>query len=325
MKAKHKPGWAALLLAMMCLAQTAHGQTDYPKKTIRIVVPFVPGGATDQVARLAATRLSNQMGVPVIVENRPGANGNIGAEHVAKSAPDGYTILHNTSSIAFSAAFQQKVGYDLAKDLAPVSLITNQPVLLVAAPSMPFNSMSELVTYAKANPGKLNYGSSGNGNITHLVTHVVLKSAGVEATHVPYKGGAGAFPDLIGSQIQLLTDPINSAYPFVKDKRAKALATTGTQRSPLLPDVPTVSETVLPGFEAGAWQAIMVPAKTPPEIIKRLNAEYVKALDHPEVKAKIAAQGAQVIASSPEQYKVYLEKEIDRWSKVVKTSGITID
>lgn len=325
MKANPKLGLKALVLGVMSLAQIAYAQAEYPKKTIRIVVPFVPGGATDQVARLTATRLSSQMGVPVIVENRPGANGNIGADYVAKSAPDGYTILHNTSSIAFSAAFRQKVGYNLGKDLAPVSLITNQPVLLMAGPSMPFNTMAELIAYGKKHRGKLNYGSSGNGNITHLVTYVVLKSAGVDAVHVPYKGGAGAFPDLIGGQIELLTDPINSAYPFVKDKRAKALATSGTQRSPLLPDVPTVAETVMPGFEAGAWQAIMVPAKTPAAIVEKLNAEYRKALDDPEVKAKIAAQGAQIIASSPEQYKAYLEKEIDRWSEVVKASGITVE
>ncbi len=307
------------------VAQTAYGQSDYPNKTIRIVVPFAPGGSTDQVARLLSIHLSEQMEVPVVVENRPGANGNIGASQVARSAPDGYTILHNTSSIAFTAAFKQQVEYDLGKDLAPISLITNQPMLVVANPSIAPKNLAELIAYGKANPGRLNYGSSGNGNITHLVTYVMLKAAGVDATHIPYKGGSAAFPDLIGGEIDILTDPINSAYPFVKDERAVAFATSGKNRSALLPDVPTIAETVLPGFEAGAWQAIMVPSKTPPAIVARLNQEYIKALNSPEVKARLSAQGAEVIASTPEEYKAYLTQEIKRWADVVTTSGISVN
>ncbi|NYT62505.1 tripartite tricarboxylate transporter substrate binding protein [Alcaligenaceae bacterium] len=325
MKKAWKLCLGVLAVSLSGITQTAYGNSDYPNKAIRIIVPFAPGGSTDQIARLLSIRLSNQMKVPVIVENRPGANGNIGASQVARADPDGYTILHNTSSIAFTAAFQQKTEYNLNQDLAPVSLITNQPMLIVANPSIAAKNLGELIAYGKSHPGKLNYGSSGNGNITHLVTYVMLKAAGVEATHVPYKGGAAAFPDLIGGQIDILTDPINSAYPFVQDKRAIAFATSGKTRSTLLPDVPTISETILPGFEAGAWQAIMVPSKTPPAIVARLNQEYKKALNDPEVKARIAVQGGEIIASSPEEYKTYLGQEIERWGQIVKSSGIDVN
>lgn len=318
-------GSIMLGVSLMSSWQEATAQSEFPSKAIRVVVPFAPGGATDIVARLIAERVSRQVNQPVLVENRSGANGNIGADLVAHSAPDGYTVLHNTSSIAFTAAFGQKVGYDLMNDLARVSLLVTQPLIFNANPNLGINSVPELITWAKANPGKLSYGSSGIGNISHLVTFVLLQSAGIEGNHIPYKGGAAAFPDLMGGQIHILNDPINSSMPFLRDKRARAIATTGRTRSPLLPDVQTMSETVAPGFEAGAWQGTMVQGKTPAAIVARLNAEFVKALQDAGVREKLTAQGAEVLATTPEQYQSYLRSEIERWTKVVKASGAKLE
>ncbi|MCC2676293.1 MAG: putative exported protein [Ramlibacter sp.] len=301
-----------------------NAQSDYPNRPIKVVVPFAPGGATDQVARLLAIRLAKQMNVPVIVENRAGANGNLGAELVARAAPDGYTILHNTSSIAFTAAFAQKVSYDLAADLTPVAALVNQPLLVVAGPSMPANTLNEMLAWARQNPGKLNYASSGNGNISHLVMYVLLQKAGISGAHVPYKGGAAAFPDVMSGQVHLLADPVNSAAPFVRDRRVRAIATTGRSRTPLFPDVQAVAE-VMPEVVAGAWQGAMVPAKTPRPIVERLSAEYAKALQEPALRDKLHADGAEPLGFTPEQYAAFLKEEIDRWSKIVRSSGIKLD
>ena len=314
-----------LTLIAATIILPARAQGSYPEKPIRVIVPFAPGGATDQVARLLAVYVSRELGTTMVVDNRTGANGNIGVDYVAKAPPDGYTVLHTTSSIAFTAAFKQSVGYQLDRDLTPVSLLINQPLLIMSGPSIPVKTMKELIDYGKKHPGKLSYGSSGIGNLTHLAMHVLFDAAGVQATHVPYKGGAAAFPNLVGGQIDLLSDPINSAYPFVRDKKVTALAVTGLQRSPLLPDVPTAAESVLPGFEIGAWQILMVPAGTPKTVVERLNAAYVKALNDPEIKAKLAAQGADAVGSSPTQCSDYMHSEIARWEKVVQESKIRID
>jgi tripartite-type tricarboxylate transporter receptor subunit TctC len=316
-----------IILAVCLIAAAGPGaaQQPFPSKPVRVIVPFAPGGATDQVARLLATRVSGNLGVAVVVENRPGANGNIGADVVAKSAPDGYTLLHSTSALGFTAAFQQKVAYDLNKDLAPVSLLINQPLLIMASNQSGITDMPSLAEYAKKNAGKLTYGSSGNGNLTHLAMFVLLKAAGLDATHVPYKGGAGAFPDLIAGRIDLLADPINSAFPYTLDKRAVALAVTSEARSKLLPQVPTAAEAILPGFQMGAWQALMAPAGTPPAVIARLHAAYSAALKDPDVKAKLEAHGAEPIGSTPEEFKVFLVAEVQRWGKVVQSSGVRLD
>jgi tripartite-type tricarboxylate transporter receptor subunit TctC len=303
----------------------AAAQESYPSKPIRVIVPFAPGGATDQVARLLATRVSSQLGVPVVVENRPGANGNIGAEAVAQSAPDGYTVLHSTSALGFTAAFGQKVPYNLERNLAPVSLLIDQPLLVMASDQLGVANAAELKAYAARNPGKLNYGSSGTGNLTHLAMFVLLQAAGIQATHIPYKGGAGAFPDFIAGRLDLFADPINSAYPYVKDGRVKALAVTSAERSPLLPDVPTAAEVILPGFQMGAWQALMVPAGTPAAIVARLNEAYGAALRDPKVAAQLASQGAVPKGTSPEAFRTFLQAEIQRWRKVVQTSGIRLE
>lgn len=317
---------AAALASSLILGPGAAGaQPVFPAKLIRVIVPFAPGGATDQVARLLAAQVSGELGVPVVVENRPGANGNIGAEAVAQAAPDGYTLLHSTSALGFTAAFGQKVSYNLDKNLAPVSLLIDQPLLVMASNPLGVANVQELKAYAQKHPGKLNYGSSGTGNLTHLAMFVLLQAAGIEATHIPYKGGAGAFPDFIAGRLDLFADPINSAYPYVRDGRVKALVVTGKDRSHLLPDVPTASEAILPGFQMGAWQALMAPAGTPPEVIARLNQAYVKALSDPKVTAQLAAQGAVPKATSPQEFRSFLQVEIERWRDVVQTSGIKLD
>ena len=315
-------------LAIGCVLSTpVHAATAqaYPTKPIRIVVPFAPGGSTDQVARLLANHVSGNLGVPVIVENRPGANGNIGAEAVANAKPDGYTLLHSTSALGYTAAFGQKVSYDLHKDLAPVSLLVDQPLLIMASNQLGVKSLAELGEYERKHSGSLNYGSSGTGNLTNLGMYVILKAAGIEATHVPYKGGAGAFPDFIAGRIDLLADPINSARAYVDAGQVRALAVTSEKRSPLLPDVPTASEVILPGFQMGAWQALMVPAGTPEAVIQRLNAAYKDALSNSEVKARLASQGAEAIGSGPAEFAAFLDGHIGQWKQVVESSGISLD
>jgi tripartite-type tricarboxylate transporter receptor subunit TctC len=316
---------SALAFGLILASGPAAAQDPYPSKSIRVIVPFAPGGATDQVARLLAARVSSQLGVPVVVENRPGANGNIGAEAVAQAAPDGYTVLHSTSALGFTAAFGQKVPYNLDRDLAPVSLLIDQPLLVMASNQLGVANAAELKAYAAKNPSKLNYGSSGTGNLTHLAMFVLLQAAGIQATHIPYKGGAGAFPDFIAGRLDLFADPINSAYPYVKDGRVKALVVTSAERLPLLPEVPTAAEVILPGFQMGAWQALMVPAGTSPAIITRLNEAYAAALGDPKVTAQLAAQGAVPKGTSSETFRTFLQAEIQRWRKVVQTSGIRLE
>jgi len=302
----------------------AHAQS-YPSKPITLVVPFPPGGPTDQVARVLAQKLTEQMGQSVIVDNKPGANGNIGGTQVSKAAGDGYTLLYNTSSITLSPALYKNLSYDVQKDLAPVALTAVVPLALVVHPSVPANNVAEFVAYAKANPDKLSYGSAGNGNVTHLAAFQFTKNMGIDAAHVSYRGSAPADVDLVAGQIQYMTDTINSVMPFVKDKRLKLLAVTTAKRMSLFPNVPTLAETVMPGFEAGAWQGVMVPAKTPPEVVQRLNAEINKALQSDEVRAKLAVQGAEPLGSTPEEYRTYIGKELQRWAGVVKSTGITLD
>lgn len=300
-------------------------QTGYPDKPIKLVLAFPPGGPTDLVARVLAQKLSEQMGQSVVVDNKPGANGNIAADFVAKAPADGYTVFYNTSAVALSPALYKKLNYDVRADFAPVALTAVIPLVLAVHPSLPVNTVQEFLDYVKANPGKLSYGSAGNGNITHLGAYLLLQGKGLTATHIPYKGSAPALTDLVGGQTQFITDTVNSALPFIKDKRLRALAVTSLKRTSVLPDVPTVNETVMAGFEVGAWQGILVPAKTPPEIVRRLNAEILKALVASDVKAKLAVQGAEPLGSTPAEYGAYIKSEIERWDKAVKATGATLE
>ena len=312
------------LAAAACLPLAAWAQA-YPNKPITLLVPFPPGGPTDLVARVLAKKMSEQMGQSIVIDNKPGANGNIAAVAAAKAPPDGYTVLYNTSSITLSPALYKNLAYDVQRDLAPVALTAVVPLALVVNPGVPVNNVREFIAYAKANPGKLSYGSAGNGNVTHLAAFQLVRHHDIDATHVPYRGSAPADVDLVAGQIQFMTDTINSVMPFVKDKRLKLLAVTTSQRMSLFPDVPTLSETVMPGFEAGAWQGIMVPANTPKAVVQRLNAEINKALQSAEVKEKLALQGAEPLGSTSEEYGAYVKKERARWAAVVKATGVTLE
>lgn len=303
-------------------AQSADG---FPSRPIRIVVPFPPGGATDIIARVIAQKLTEQMGLPIIVENKAGANGNIAAEFVAKAQPDGYTLLYNTSSIALSPALYKKLGYDVRTDFAPVILTSAVPLLLSVNPSVPANNVKEFIDLLRAKPNALSYGSAGIGNITHLGSFLFLQSQGLVATHVPYKGSGPSVVATIAGEVQFNMEPLTVGLSSAKDKRIRPLAVTNLKRSAILPDVPTLNETVMPGFEVATWQGILAPARTPPEIVNRLNAEVTKALASPDVREKLQAQGADLLGSTPEQYAAYLKAEVERWSKVVKSSGVQFD
>ncbi len=289
----------AILASAAALAAPASDAGTFPAHPIRLVVPFPPGGPTDLVSRVIAKRMSDELGQQVLVDNRPGANGNIAADIVAKAPADGYTVLYNTSSIALSPALYSKLTYDVRRDFAPVVLTAMVPLVLEVNAQLPVHNVKEFIQYAKAHPDKLTYGSAGNGNVTHLAAFLFLQANGLSAVHAPYKGSAPALTDLAGGQVQFMTDTINSSLPFIRDKRMRALAVTSSTRSSQLPDVPTVAETVMPGFEVGAWQGMMVPAKTPSEIVRKLNVATMKALANPETRAALAAQAPSRAAPRP--------------------------
>lgn len=322
---------SAALVAMVAMAALmpavarASDAAGFPSRPVKLVVPFPPGGPTDLVARVIAKQMSDELGQQVVVDNRPGANGNIGAELVAKAPADGYTVLYNTSSIALSATLYRKLGYDSRKDFAPVALTAAVPLVIEVNAQLPVNTLQEFIQYARTHAGKLTYASAGNGNVTHLAAFLFLEANGIRAVHAPYKGSAPALTDLAGGQVQFMADTINSSLPFIRDNRLRALAVTSLKRNSLLPNVPTVAETVMPGFEVAAWQGMLVPARTPPDIVRKLNAATVKALASSEVRASLAAQGAEPRGSTPEAYASYLNSEIDRWRKVVQDSGVTLD
>ncbi|MEJ5029813.1 Bug family tripartite tricarboxylate transporter substrate binding protein [Comamonas sp. MYb69] len=316
---------ALLALAMVAVGGGAQAQDPWPSRPITLVVPFPPGGPTDMVARVLAQQVGQQLGQTVIVDNRPGANGNIGNALVAKAAADGYTVLYNTSSIALSPSLYKKLSYDVAKDLRPVALTAVVPLGLVVNPKVPVSTVQELVKYAQDNKGKLSYGSAGNGNVTHLAAFQVVQHFGIDASHVPYKGSAPADVDLVAGQIEFMTDTINSVAPFIKDGKLKLLAVSTAQRIPNFPNAPTLAESGMTGFEAGAWQGVMVPAKTPDAVVQRLNAELLKALKDPGVLEKLRVQGTEPLGSTPQAYGDYIQSEIKRWAGVVKSTGVSLD
>jgi tripartite-type tricarboxylate transporter receptor subunit TctC len=313
------------LLAAAGLLAGAVQAADWPARPITLVVPFPPGGPTDMVARVLAQSVGEQLGQSVVVDNKPGANGNIGNAFVAKAAPDGYTVLYNTSSITLSPALYKKLSYDLRKDLMPVTLSAVVPLALVVNPQLPVKTVAELVDYAKKNPGKLSYGSAGNGNVTHLAAFQVAQHFGIEAAHVPYKGSAPADVDLVAGQIQFMTDTINSVAPFINDGKLRLLAVSTAKRLANFPAAPTLAESGMAGFEAGAWQGVMVPAKTPQPVIDRLNQAFVQALKSPAVLEKLRVQSTEPLGSTPTEYAAYIEKELARWASVVKSTGVALD
>jgi tripartite-type tricarboxylate transporter receptor subunit TctC len=316
----------ALSAVLLCVAAGEAAAQQYPSKPIRLIVAFPPAGATDVVARAIGQKLSEALGQQVFVENRPGAGGNIGAEAAAKSAPDGYTLfLAALTNHAIAASVYSKLNYDLTTSFTPVSLVANVPHMLVAHPSVPVNSVKELIELAKAKPGELNAASQGNGTLSHLELELFKSSAGVNLLHVPYKGSSNAMPDLLAGQVSLFFDSIPSALPQVKAGKLKALGVLTSKRLAFLPNIPTIAESGLPGFEANNWFAVLAPAGTPKDIVNLLNAEIAKIVVIPGLRDHLASQGAILEGSTPEQLSVMIKSDLAKWAKVVKDSGARID
>jgi len=317
-----------LTLALACasLAGGAWAQA-YPSKPVKIVVPYAPGGPNDIVARLLAEKLTGAMGQTFLVENRPGGGSNIGAEAVAKAAPDGYTLLVAATSHSINMTLfpKETLKYDLLKDFAPVSLLMTGPLVVVVNDKSPAKNLKELVALAKAKPGGLSYGSSGNGASTHLAVEMLNTRAGIQTVHVPYKGSGPALTDLMGGQIDFMVDTMLSAMPFVTSGKLRALATTGKKRSPVLPEVPTVAEQGYPGFEAVAWIGLLAPAKTPPEVVAKLNAEVKKVLDSTEVKGRLSVQGFTAEWQKPEVFAATMASEVQKWGGIVKAANVKVE
>jgi tripartite-type tricarboxylate transporter receptor subunit TctC len=294
---------------------------------IRLVIAFPAGGPTDVIGRLIGERMGRALGRIVVIENRGGANGNIAAEAVARSEPDGTVLLYNTSFIAISQALYRRLGYDLLRDLAPVALTASAPSLLVVNPQLPVRTPAEFIAWARGNSGKVSYGSGGVGNISHLQVFMLLRHIGAEATHVPYRGTAAALTDVAAGTVQFMSDAFNTALPLARDGLVRPIAVSSLRRAEQLPEVPTMAEGGLmpPGSDTGIWQGIMAPARTPPATIARLNAAVNAALADEEVKARLAAMGARPTGGSAEAYGRTLASEIELWARVVRESGATAE
>jgi tripartite-type tricarboxylate transporter receptor subunit TctC len=310
----------ALLLPLVAAAQA------YPSKPIRFVVPYPPGGPLDTVARLVGQRVSESVRQPVIVDNKPGAGGNIGADAVAKSPPDGYTILMGAvATHAINPTLYASIPYDAQKDFIPVTQLASTPNVLVVNPALPVHDLREFIAYAKAHPGQLNFGSGSTGSAGHLAGELFKSLAGVDMTHVPYKGAAPAMNDLIGGQIQLMFDNLASSLGQIKAGKVRALAVTTARRTELAPELPTIAESGLPGFDINTWFGIFVPAGTPAPVVQRLHEEFVKALEAPDVRARMLGLGAEPVGSTPEQFAQYIRAEAVKYAKLVKASGAKAD
>ena len=313
-----------LLAASPALAQDA--AAGYPKKPIRIVVPFPAGGTSDVLARMMGQKLNEAWGQPVIVENRAGANGNIGADLVAKAEPDGYTLLlMDVGNLAISPTLYPKLPFSPTANLTPVTLLAYSPHLLVTYPGMPVQSVSELIAYSKAQKGKVNFAAAaGTGSATHLAGVLFARKTGLDWNYIPYKGGAQAITDLVGGQVDLTMNGMVATYPHVKDGKLRLLAVSSSKRLPQLPNVPTVGETI-PGFVSGSWQGVMAPAGVPAPIVNKLNAEMARIVKLPDVREKMAAQGAEPQTNTPEEFRAWLKSEIAQWGKVIADAQIKVE
>jgi tripartite-type tricarboxylate transporter receptor subunit TctC len=324
------PWLLPLIFACSVCTVTAHAQTQkasaaYPTKAIRLIVPFAPGGSNDIMARLIGQKFSEAFGQQVVADNRTGASGIIGTDIAAKAAPDGYTLLMMSLTFAVNPSLFRKLPYDTQKDLSPVTLVASAPLMLVVHPSIPAKSVQELVAYAKANPGKLNFGSGGPGTTPHLAGEMLKMMIGAQMTHVPYKGGGPALADLMGGQIQLMLENIPSTLPLAKSGKLRALAVTALTRSPLVPDLPTLDEAGLKGYEIVGWNGLFVPAGTPRGIVNLLHTTTAKALEQRDLKERLATLGAEGVGSTPDEFKAFVQDEIRKWARVVKEAGLKVE
>ncbi len=310
--------------AIACALSPSAYALDYPTKPVRLIVGVAPGGANDTVARLVAQALAERLGQPVVVENRPGAGGNIGLEAVVNAPPDGYTLLFATSANALAASFYDNANADFARDIAPVTSLVRGPLVMEVNPSFPAKTIPEFIAYAKANPGKINMASAGIGNTTHVAGVLFMMLTGTTFTHVPYRGGAPAVADLMAGQVQLYFDGISGSLGYIRAGKLRALGVTTAQRTDVLPDVPSIAEFV-PGYEAGGWYGIGVPRHVTGEIVDRLNRDINASLADPKLKARLAELGYATMGSSPAEFGKFIEQEIDKWAKVIKFAGIKPD
>jgi tripartite-type tricarboxylate transporter receptor subunit TctC len=311
----------AMAAAVACAVSQSVFALDYATKPVRLIVGVAAGGANDTVARMVAQALSERLGQPVVVENRPGAGGNIGLEAVVNAPPDGYTVLFATSANALSVAFYDKANVNFARDIAPVTSLVRGPLIMEVNPSFPARTIPEFIAYAKANPGKINMASAGIGNTTHVAGELFMMLTGTKFTHVPYRGGAPAVTDLISGQVQLYFDGVSGSLDHVRSGRTRALGVTTAERADVLPDVPSIAEFV-PGYEAGGWYGIGVPKNVPAEVVDKLNREINASLADPKLKARLAEIGYATTGSSPAEFGNMIAREVEKWAKVIKFAGI---
>jgi tripartite-type tricarboxylate transporter receptor subunit TctC len=312
----------AFALSLFCAAAMAQG---YPTHAVRIVVPYGVGGSADVYARLLGAKLQETLGQPVVIENKPGGGAIVGTDAVAKADPDGYTLLMMSNTHTVNETLIPKKPFELMRDLAPITGVSYSDLMMVVHPSVPANNLKEFIAYAKANPGKLNYASSGNGTPYHMAGELFKAMAGVDLVHIPHKGSDQARASILGGQVQMMFDAVPTMAANAKAGKVKALATSGTKRSPVTPEVPTVAEAGLPGYESGIWLGLMAPAKTPRPVLEKLNADVNKILNSPEVKDNWLKQGTLTMGMSMEQFDKFLREEIVKWAKVVKVSGAKAD
>ena len=318
-------GSMGLSVASPAITTVARAQGAYPDKPVRLVVPFPPGGVTDVVARMLAQRMSADLGQPFIIENKAGAGGVIGSEFVAKAPPDGYTLLFTTPNHTINAAFRAAMPYDTEKDLVPVSIAGRVPMLLVSHPSLPFDTFPGFIDYARRNPGKLNSSSAGNGTLPHVMMELLLLRTGIQVTNVPYRGAAPALADLVAGQVQLKLDTYATAGQFVAERKLNALAITSLARSKLLPNVPTVAENGLPGFEGYLWMGLVAPAGAPGMVLDRLAAASKRALRTPELLERFDKEGIEPVGGTPEEFRALVAREIAQWRELAKATKIAVD
>jgi tripartite-type tricarboxylate transporter receptor subunit TctC len=313
---------AQVVVFAFAAAVASAAAQSYPAKPIKIVVPYPPGGFNDTLGRTLAAKFTDAWGQPSFVENKPGGNTLIGSDFVAKAAPDGYTLLVVAFPFAVTPSLIKAMPYDTLRDFAPVILAAQSPNLLVVNPQLPVKSVGELIALAKAQPGKLSYASTGNGSSNHISMELFKSMAGVDILHIPYKGSAPAVTDLLGGQVGVMFDNVPNVLPHVKAGRLRGLATTGTKRAALAPDIPTVAEAGVPGYEVTVWFGLVAPAGTPREIVQKLNAEVVKILAMPDVRERFLAQGVEPVGSTPEQFGEHIRGQMAKWSKVVQDAGV---
>ena len=315
----------ASLMCVMCVHAHAQSAATFPSKPIRLVVPYPPGGGTDTIGRPLAQRLTENLKQPIIVDNRGGANGNIGMELVAKSPPDGYTlVLALTAQLAVNPSLYKKLPYDPVKDFEPISLLATGPYILIVHPSLPAKSVKELIALARARPGQINYASSGSGSGGHLAAALLESMANIKMQHIPYKGGGPALVDLLAGNVQVLYSTYATSKPHIDSGRVRPLGVSTAKRLSGV-DIPTMAETGLPGYDAGVWYAVLAPAATPRDIIAKLNSEFVRALRAAEVKSLLDKANIETIGSTPEELTKFMKSEIEKWGKVVKAANVQVD